>query len=230
MVGLTHEEKPGPRLTGSGLSWTPPRATGASRPHCRRWRASAIWQFDPVNRHYKRAPLRRGVGQAVFMHEPPVGIGTHHVDIGASSQIVRVPRAYLEIYGHRRRPVDQVMAVACAFRKSSAIARVQCSLAAFFDEYQLALRADKRTRLRGCASGADWTSHQAATSSDSRRNREGHPHCPGAAVYAQHRVHRMARDSLNPFVKVRNWGLFWACTVPRHECFRSRYTRNPTAP
>jgi hypothetical protein len=30
------------------------------------------------------------------------------------------------------------MAVACAFRKRSAIARVQYSLAAFFDEYQLA--------------------------------------------------------------------------------------------
>src|SRR4029077_19275962 len=46
------------------------------------------------------APLRRGVGAPVLMHEPPIGIGTHHVDIGASSEIVRVPRAHLEIDGH----------------------------------------------------------------------------------------------------------------------------------
>jgi hypothetical protein len=74
------------------------------------------------------------------MHEPPVGIGTHHVDIGASSEVVRVPRAHLEIDGHRRGPVDQVMTVACAFRKRSAIAWVQCSLAAIFDEHQLAFK------------------------------------------------------------------------------------------
>jgi hypothetical protein len=71
------------------------------------------------------------------MHEPPIGIGTHHVDIGASSEVVRVPRAHLEIDGHRRGPVDQVMAVTRAFRKRSAIARVQNSLAAILDEHQL---------------------------------------------------------------------------------------------
>jgi hypothetical protein len=74
------------------------------------------------------------------MHEPPVGIGTHHVDIRASSEVVWVPRAYLKINGHCRGPVDKVMAVARAFWKRSAIARVQGSLAAIFDEHQLAFK------------------------------------------------------------------------------------------
>src|SRR3981081_2364078 len=36
------------------------------------------------------SPLRRGIGRAILMHKPPVGIGTHHVDIGASREVVRV--------------------------------------------------------------------------------------------------------------------------------------------
>src|ERR1700733_14605198 len=81
-------------------------------------------------------PNLRSVGPAVFMHEPAVGIGTHHVDIGASSEVLRVPRAHFDIHGHCRGPVDQVMAVARAFWKRSAIARVQYSLAVIFDEHQ----------------------------------------------------------------------------------------------
>jgi hypothetical protein len=57
------------------------------------------------------------------MHEPPVGIGTHHVDIGASSEVVRIPRGYLEIDSRRGRLADQVMAIAGALRKPGAIAR-----------------------------------------------------------------------------------------------------------
>jgi hypothetical protein len=56
------------------------------------------------------------------MHEPPVGIGTHHVDIGASSEVVRIPRAHLKIDGHRGGLVDEVMAIAGTFRKRGAIA------------------------------------------------------------------------------------------------------------
>ena len=57
------------------------------------------------------------------MHEPPVGIGTHHVDIGANSEVVRIPRAHLKIDGNRGGLVDQVMAIAGALRKHGAIAR-----------------------------------------------------------------------------------------------------------
>src|SRR5277367_5248838 len=113
----------------------------------------------------KRAPLRRGIGPAVLMHEPPVGIGTHHVDIGASSEVVRVPRAHLEIDGHSSGSVNQVMAVACAFRKRSAIARVQYGLATIFDEHQLAFKQRYElvfvavpVALTGPAAG--WQGHQ----------------------------------------------------------------------
>ena len=32
----------------------------ASRTHCRRWRTSAIWHFNPVNRHQARSATARG--------------------------------------------------------------------------------------------------------------------------------------------------------------------------
>jgi hypothetical protein len=74
------------------------------------------------------------------MHKPPIGIGVRHVDVGASREIERVPRADLKIDGHRTRPVDQVMAVARTFRECSAIASEQWSFAAIFDEHQFALQ------------------------------------------------------------------------------------------
>ena len=63
------------------------------------------------------------MGRAILVHEPPVCIGTHHVDIGASSEVVRIPRAHLEIDGHRGELVDQVLVIAGALRKRGAIAR-----------------------------------------------------------------------------------------------------------
>jgi len=102
--------------------------------------AAAERLFHFIVKAVDGAPLRRGVGAPVLMHEPPIGIGTHHVDIGASSEIVRVPRAHLEIDGHRRGPVDQVMAVTRAFWKRSAITRVQNSLAEILNEHQLTFK------------------------------------------------------------------------------------------
>ena len=57
-----------------------------------------------------------------------------------SEQVVRSAgvRADFEIERRRARPVDQVMAVAAAFRKGRAIAGAQHRLAAVFDQRQLA--------------------------------------------------------------------------------------------
>src|ERR1700733_792099 len=86
------------------------------------------------------ASLGLGIGPAILVHEPAVSVGTHHVDIGASGEIVRVARAHFQVDGHRGGFVNQVMAVAGAFRKRRAIACAQHRLATVFDERQLALK------------------------------------------------------------------------------------------
>jgi hypothetical protein len=72
------------------------------------------------------------------VHEPAVGVGTHHIDIGAGGEVVRVARAHLQIDGHRGGFVDQVMAVAGAFRKRRTFSCVQRRLAAVFDQRHFA--------------------------------------------------------------------------------------------
>jgi hypothetical protein len=59
------------------------------------------------------------------MDKSPVGIRTHHVDVGTSSEIERVSGADLKVDGCRNGPVDQVMAVACTFRERRAISGAQ---------------------------------------------------------------------------------------------------------
>jgi len=135
--------------------------------------------------------LGRRIRHAVLMHKPPVGTGTHHVDIGAGGEVVRVARAHLQIDGHRGGLVDQVMAIVGAFWKCRAITRPQNRLAVVFNERQFAFKQIDElvfvavpVALTGPAAG--WQS------SDSRRNREAHPRRPSAAVYAQHKAILMA--------------------------------------
>ena len=57
------------------------------------------------------------------MHAAAIGVRTHHVDVdvdvdvGAGGEVVRMARAHFQLDGHRGRPVDQVVAVAGAFRE-----------------------------------------------------------------------------------------------------------------
>jgi hypothetical protein len=36
------------------------------------------------------APLRLGIARSILVHEPAVGVGTHHIDIGAGGEVTRV--------------------------------------------------------------------------------------------------------------------------------------------
>src|SRR3954447_9405980 len=67
------------------------------------------------------AALGLGIGRSILVHETAVGVGAHHVDVGADGNVVGRARADFEINRHRARFVDQVMAVAGAFRKGRAI-------------------------------------------------------------------------------------------------------------
>src|SRR6185503_360184 len=74
------------------------------------------------------------IGRAILVHEPAVGVGAHHVDIGARGDVARIARADLQINGSRGGFVDQMMAVSGALRKGRAIAGTQQRFAAVLDQ------------------------------------------------------------------------------------------------
>src|ERR1700722_14413469 len=105
---------------------------------------AVIWSYlapSAENRVW-RAPdgddLRPGIGRAILVHEPAVGVGAHHVDVGASGDVRGMLRADFEVDRHRAGSVVLAMAVAGAFRKGRAIAGPQHRLATIFDQRQLA--------------------------------------------------------------------------------------------
>ena len=67
-----------------------------------------------------------------------LGVGAHHVDVGAGGNVGELARTDFEINRHRARSVDHVMAVTGVFWKGRAIAGPQNHLAAIFDQRQFA--------------------------------------------------------------------------------------------
>ena len=72
------------------------------------------------------------------MHEPPVRVGTHHVDVGACGHVFGRAGADFEINRHRARFVDHVMTVAGAFGEGRAVTGAQDRLAPILDQRQFA--------------------------------------------------------------------------------------------
>ena len=91
------------------------------------------------------------------MHESAVGVGTHHIDIGAGCEVVRIARTYLQINGHRRGLVNQVVPIAGTLRKRRTIAGVQRCFAAVFYECEFAFKnIDELVLAQVRMAGADW--------------------------------------------------------------------------
>lgn len=102
-------------------------------------RTSEIGPLNPANRY--NVLLCRGIlGGAVLVHKQPIGVGTHHVNIGARGVVLRVARSHFRINRHGGRFVNQVLTILGTFRKRRAIASVQYCLFAIFDQYQLAFK------------------------------------------------------------------------------------------
>ena len=92
---------------------------------------------SPVWEKVGLAAPRLGIRRTVLVREAAVGIGAHHVDVGAGGDVGGLARAAFEIDGDRAGAVDHVMAVAGVFRKSGEIAGAQQRLVLILDQRQL---------------------------------------------------------------------------------------------
>jgi hypothetical protein len=101
-------------------------------------RTSEIGPLNPANRY--NVLLCRRIGRAVLVHKQPIGVGTHHVNIGARGEVLWVARSHFQINRHGGRFVNQVLTIFGTFRKRRAIASVQYRLVAIFDQRQLAFK------------------------------------------------------------------------------------------
>src|SRR6185369_7243073 len=83
--------------------------------------------------------LKVSVRRTVLVREAAVGVGAHHIYVGADGDVVRCARTHFEIDRHRARSVDHVMTVAGVLGKGGAIAGAQYGFATVLDQRQLTL-------------------------------------------------------------------------------------------
>src|SRR5690349_17993145 len=68
------------------------------------------------------------IRSSILVHKPSILVRTHHVDVGAGREIVRIARADFEVYRHGRGAVLQVMPVATRLGKRRTVASSQDGL------------------------------------------------------------------------------------------------------
>ena len=100
------------RVLLSGANQTSDKSPGLTKVEPSRLRRS------PVNPRLEAAGGVE-IGCAVLAHERAVGVGAHHLNVGAGGNVGGRARPDLEIDGHRPRFIDHVMAVAGAFAKAT---------------------------------------------------------------------------------------------------------------
>jgi len=93
-----------------------------------------------------RTVPHRGLGRtlrvrcSVLVNERSVTVRTHHVDVGAGRQIVRVAGAYFQVDRQGRPPVLEVMSVAAAHGEGRVVSCAKHGLRVVLDECQLAIK------------------------------------------------------------------------------------------
>lgn len=105
------------------------------------------------------------IGRAVFVDEPAISVGAHHVDVRAGREVAWVSGTNLQIDRYGRGLVGQMMAIARSLWKSRAVSCAQQGLTVVFYEFQLTLKDVHEFVFMGvpmplAGPGARWQGHQ----------------------------------------------------------------------